>query len=406
LENEVRHLLTSTLAVAKNSHASARVGCWQASVVSTITSRVSTGRAQTGVRKQLQNCESIFMYFTASEWLHIRGTAPMASKIDLVVKRAAGLGFRNPSERSYASMALLLVNNANVSAAVALGVVRDIKRTFRSITARLALPTFSIETLPETPSEFKALHPVVHDAIYGSEMMPVAPPGQVVDWFNQIGQVPCRSTRSGCDAVRSELPGKAAAAVRTLCSASSAAFVRHGSDLGEIPITYLQPQIGNLQHGHVARQQPLLALPPPPIDAGSQSDGMRPSMSHSPHSSQSLQSIEDSKSEPSILSGCVAAANQPACQSAGVDKMILEMRRQLHQGKAAECDDAEGPAELASAKVPFKRPSAASGADPVMKRPAGASSYGCSKCRWNPSGCSRCRDPVWQEKQGKMQKKF
>ena len=77
-----------------------------------------------------RKCTDIANYFTALEWVTITTKNPDAPF--LVVRRVADLGFKHPSEKSFASMAAVLSFPNCLSIQEMLKLVRNLKMQFKS----------------------------------------------------------------------------------------------------------------------------------------------------------------------------------------------------------------------------------------------------------------------------------
>jgi hypothetical protein len=358
-------------------------------------------------RAKMQSFESAYNYLTASDVAVLGSHRSLQDKMSYIAQRFVKLGLMHPTEKTYATLVAISMFGSEITIdSEILGMVRQLKRIFRNITARLPLVDAPI-LYPKTPAEFKAKFLLLYEAAYTSEE-PVVVADETA-WLCRISNVPLRCTKTGCasplDAsiTRQGATKQQHATVALMQMLAQQQRLTSGAQAAD-PFTGLQnlqifsgsgSSSGNLQLP--ANPPQLLAIEGQPVglryssmasfasNASGSSDGAQgSSASHAAGAQPSLQ--DDSQAS----SASLAIPAQPvvaAAAASAVDCMVAQLQLQL-KGKF------------------MKRPAAAAAAGPVadeqgnvVKRPAAAAAaelvdgqrLGCSKCRYGPGGCKQCR---------------
>lgn len=399
----------------------------KSSLIAALNLRLGTCESFPTSKAQLQNAECIRNYFLENEWRTVFGTfADVNEKTRFIVKRVIDLGFRNPSEKSMASMAAIVFFGSDVpSPTVALSTVRAMKTLLRSCTSKMQTAR-SMDELPASSSDFKAQCPLFYQNAFGAIGDPVAAPGEDIVWHSLAAVIPLRSTRVGCGALPPALLPKAHSAFQTLCRVAS---VHRAPSYNDIPMTYFARQ-----HNESASSMPMLAAAQGVLHEVSQ-PVQRLQLTDAPNAfpvpptaiCQVPTSTAASQTQPTAT---ICPAPTPAVAVSCTD-LVAVMRQQLSKSKPSDCDDeaidgsprgeSSGGSEAAMnvssvSKKLFKRPAAAAkgpaaaaakGPAKVFKRPAAAANgrpfvLGCSKCRFKKKGCGQCRNPKFSGKRGHL----
>ena len=341
-----------------------------AALTATPVAEVTTSQGQ---RIRLQSMDSAWRYFTKSDWDAIASNANVADKISVVVRRMLSLGLRNPTEKTFAAMAAVLVGTSLPS--VALNIVRAVKTQFRCSTVKL-VDRGVLDVYPDNTAELKESHPLLWNNAYGDdEPMEVA--GEDA-WKVKTTFLPMRATRTGCSQAMTMTIGRT-----TLRQKHSSAALWAASPCGVGRCEeMLDPSIGlrtlgsNCSFGSPPPgPHPAWVPPPPPMAA----------LAMPPVPQLDLP-------PPGAQLALRPALGQGEAENA-VAKMVKSYQEQL-KGSAPSNDDADEDETVGGpvlAKVPMKKPSAAAG--PVIKRPASSAIFalGCTKCRMSVTGCAQCR---------------
>ena len=187
-------------------------------VIASLNNRVDSGGDSSvdgGRRRVPVSCESIRFYFTHAEWTGLLGaSSSLQKRLELVVSRVVALGYWNPTERSFAAIAAVVLFGAQDAefADQRLTVLRDAKTLLKSVTAKrvLGAGNYMDEPLPQSPTVHKEKHPSQFACAFPKDI-PVDPPGDDSGWRAAVATIPCRSTRAGrfpfCQqCVRMQLP--------------------------------------------------------------------------------------------------------------------------------------------------------------------------------------------------------
>lgn len=375
-------------------------------MISNLNTKLGNAGQALGSRRMPVSCENIRYYFSQDEWASIfTREQSMQIKIDAVVHRVVKLGYWNPTEKSYAVMAsIVLWYNGAMLGDDVLSVVRDIKARMRSMTAKMPLMQTRPDTaLPANPDDFKVAYPLIFDATFGP-VVPAAPPGDVSSWMALLASVPCRSTRAGCQAKSAVLRPRAQNALHVLGSALQHQQLHGLHRAGDIPITYLtghqSPLNGRSPSSEsLGSPQPLLALPAPPTTAQPSVARLAlPAPEHAVTPSVAPLAVpapNASLSDPAVRSEHIEVADSVAGMVEEMQKLLkknastgedYEADGDEAKGDDAKGDDAKGDVGT-NRRQAYKRPAAA-----AFKRPAAvAFPLGCSKCRFSVNGCRQCR---------------
>jgi hypothetical protein len=362
-----------------------------AAVVASLTAKQNSGAVDTtSATKKLQSAPGCYNYFDEADWAVLKGQAACGDKMFIICKRMLQLGLRNPTEKAFATM--LSVISHNVSPSVALEMLRELKKSFRSMKSNYAPPTVWIEELPLRPAAYKQAHPDIYRACYGDKD-PVQQDDEQWQWH--LSNIPLRSTRACCSGsghgLASMISGRSTQSQKAALASLVAAVGRnHSPDIVDPTINlqvFGRPQPSQVSSSQASgmqqqlqasgMQQQLLALPAPPQQL------------RAPSSSVPLLQLQD--------------GTPPANSESGSQPQDVQDPRLVEQ----QPEQAVATMVEAFQKKMTKTSSGTKNMCPVLKRPASEKSsealfsLGCSKCRYSSGGCKQCRRPEYSGKRGK-----
>jgi len=412
-------------------------------LVSFMSTKVGTGENVVNDRRRsLQDAELITSYFTQVEWSTVlKPDMPLQPKLELIAHRSIRLGFCNPSERSFASMVSIAMHGCPYFASTSLANVRLLKRLHRSVTAKMQPLAMPPQSLPVDVGEFKEQYPMLFAATFpDQDHQPVPPPGGASQWAVAGNMIACRSTRTGCsEKTQAMKTTQSDSVVQGLLDIITSSRGRSSS--GDIPIAF-NKHVAHRVDGHpmlalqpVRNPPEMLALPPIPEAANasptatSLADSFEESGQASPASTVAAPPVQQTAvAAPQAQQTAVAAPPIPqTAVGASVSAMVEAMRAQMQQ-PAMKKPAAATPASTSSSSTPAvastetqspmkkntnakpvankpktKAKATKATSEPVklkqntapMKRPAAQQTWGCSRCRMKPHGCSQCWDPAF-----------
>lgn len=383
-------------------------------VIDALNAKIGSEMSGPSPRTSLQDGESLHGYFTTSEWTQLSKVGNLAAKVDMVISRGLNLGLRNPSERTFATMAAIACVGSSIDPQVALALVKEIKKRFRSKGKCIVADTTTQWTqLPQLPACWKAKHEMQWAVIY-KDGDPVT--GPLVDWSTMIKMIPCRMSRAGCSDVVSVSRAGSSAMLAVADAAKWQQCSRSPLDLQlALPSTAQQPQ--QQTEWRVHHDSPQSEQSPKCQSWVSQTQSA--DSQQEPVSSSSPQASSPNASVLGVLA-LPAPAEPESAADDELEQMVATMKAQLNPDKPVRKQP------VVKQQV-MKRPAAAL-PQPVMKRPAAALPepvveqpaatlpepvvkqpvlepgkplvLGCCKCRFKAHGCAQCKDPRFGGRRG------
>lgn len=119
-------------------------------------------------------------------------------RIDFVAKRALAIGLRHITERSFATMAALVIGPCPQSPAQCLDIVRLIKRTFHTLAVHYKTPAFTLPVLPHV-HEWVQSHQTEAESIFKGRSPGLPADWDALGWAAAVASIPRRRSRAGCE---------------------------------------------------------------------------------------------------------------------------------------------------------------------------------------------------------------
>lgn len=127
---------------------------------------------KSGSRAKLQDYTALPMYFSPEQWATMRRQAPAAGdSLGSILDHASKLGLRYPTEATWQTvtgMYMLLENDPATAGAMAPATKHELyKYVKKSGKRHLQRGGVVVERLPDSPADFRKLHPNVYGAVFG-----------------------------------------------------------------------------------------------------------------------------------------------------------------------------------------------------------------------------------------------
>ena len=159
-------------------------------------------------RQQVQDYTSMCSYFTEAHWkVFLDPNVHDSRKIDMTFEHLVSLGLRSASEPTCQVMAAVLLHTVEsrekveqMTSTVKFEFMRAIKAKLKAFIGRLVeKPQGHISKLPDSPEEFKKLHPQAFSCAF-KDSWPQSPPISTLDLQRMQASIPMRASRGDAKA--------------------------------------------------------------------------------------------------------------------------------------------------------------------------------------------------------------